>query len=566
VAREAKVVLTTLDKTKAGIDSAIRNFVSMDDAVKTVGKTIAGAFTTAAVIGFAKQVADFGVASYKAFADAERAAVSFNTALAARTDISRTSLERFNETFSKSFGVDGEAILGMETMLIASGRTQDQIENLMTAAQALSVATGKDLKTAVDELNKSYSGTEGRLGTLIPELKDLSDEQLRAGEGVDVILEKFGHLNETVADLSDTKIKNLSNAWGDFSETIGEALKPQLDWAVTALTATIDSMAAAIRKATGGETSEDKIADWERQLALQQTLLDEARRLRDPLMAGGLTRAEIIQYDEYNKIADEALSKIKILQSLIADAKAGPAGDVRGDMTTGAAVIPDPPRVERAAGEIVTALAPVAAAVEGISEQTGQIAEKAEQGGQGFRTMAVAAQGSANDIYNAFAGFGEIIDNGITTAVTASLSAFTMLGQAIYEQQYAWEDLGAAAVDVLAQVLRGLGAQLAALAAVKLLTFDWVGAAVAAAAAAAAFAAAGFASAWATDLSGGTASSGGSGGGGGSGGYSGAGASYTGAQAITFNFFNQGNVVGSGGMEELAAIINGIIKRDQRYT
>jgi hypothetical protein len=51
----------------------------------------------------------------------------------------------------------------------------------------------------------------------------------------------------------------------------------------------------------------------------------------------------------------------------------------------------------------------------------------------------------------------------------------------------------------------------------------------------------------------------------GSGGSSGTGASYTGSQPIIFNFYNQGNVVGSGGLEELAEIIDGLIKRNARY-
>lgn len=45
----------------------------------------------------------------------------------------------------------------------------------------------------------------------------------------------------------------------------------------------------------------------------------------------------------------------------------------------------------------------------------------------------------------------------------------------------------------------------------------------------------------------------------------GGGASYAGAQAITFNFYNQGNVVGAGGMQELAGLIEGLIAQRGRY-
>jgi len=48
-------------------------------------------------------------------------------------------------------------------------------------------------------------------------------------------------------------------------------------------------------------------------------------------------------------------------------------------------------------------------------------------------------------------------------------------------------------------------------------------------------------------------------------GTTGAGAQYTGSQAITFNFYNQGNVVGTGGLEELALIIDNLISRNARY-
>jgi hypothetical protein len=42
-------------------------------------------------------------------------------------------------------------------------------------------------------------------------------------------------------------------------------------------------------------------------------------------------------------------------------------------------------------------------------------------------------------------------------------------------------------------------------------------------------------------------------------------ATYSGAQNITFNFFNQGNVVGAGGMQELAQIIDSLIRQNARY-
>ena len=90
-----------------------------------------------------------------------------------------------------------------------------------------------------------------------------------------------------------------------------------------------------------------------------------------------------------------------------------------------------------------------------------------------------------------------------------------------------------------------------------------VAAPVAAAASAAAFVAAGFANAWASDLSGSGSSAGSSVASASS--SRGSGAAYTGAQAITFNFYNQGNVVGSGGLVELAHLLRDILVTEERY-
>lgn len=162
--------------------------------------------------------------------------------------------------------------------------------------------------------------------------------------------------------------------------------------------------------------------------------------------------------------------------------------------------------------------------------------------------------------------WASFVADSVGTLLGALGDALQAVGQALYNGESSWDSFGAIAVQALAQILAALGAQLAALAVFYALTLQWGKAAIAVAAATAAFIAAGVATAWANDLAGSGSSGSGSPSPSDSPGSSpGRGAQYTGSQPITFNFYNQGNVVGAGGMEELAAIIDSLIKRNARY-
>jgi hypothetical protein len=322
MARIAKTIITAEDKSKPGIQSAINNVLDLDGASKQLSKTLTTAFTAAGLVALGKQIADFGINSYKAFAEAERASISFNTALSGRMDISKGALERFNERFSEAFGVDGDAIQGMQTMLIASGRSQDQIEKMMEAANALSLATGEDLNSALDKLNKTFSGSAKELGKVIPGFIDLTKEQLANGKGIDLVVEKYGHLNRTISDSADVKIKNMKNAWADLTEAIGGSVAEWVNPVVEGLGKIFRAWTNAIsesnryreiqKKSTEIRTLEDnqflkqkRIGDINKELATKGDYPgQELKKERDQLAleVRNITTQIAIQEGEYKKL------------------------------------------------------------------------------------------------------------------------------------------------------------------------------------------------------------------------------------------------------------------------
>ncbi len=91
----------------------------------------------------------------------------------------------------------------------------------------LSNVTGTSLDAAFRQINGTYAGTIGRLAQLIPEVKNLTTEQLAAGEAVKLINNRFGELSRQLADDNiPQKLKNIKDTWGDLRESIGQAVAP----------------------------------------------------------------------------------------------------------------------------------------------------------------------------------------------------------------------------------------------------------------------------------------------------------------------------------------------------
>lgn len=205
-----------------------------ESSAATFGKVAAVAGTVSVALYKLGQEA---VECFKEFADQERSIAQFSTAMELSNTITTSqaeALRKYAEEMANLTGEDDEAIMSMEAFLAASGRNETQIRKLISAAADYSAATGKDMRSAVEELNKTFSGSEGRIGALVPALKGLTDEQLKAGKGIDVVAKQYEGFAAQMSNITDVRLKNLSNAWGDLRAAFGAnaaaALSPFLEW------------------------------------------------------------------------------------------------------------------------------------------------------------------------------------------------------------------------------------------------------------------------------------------------------------------------------------------------
>jgi hypothetical protein len=209
-ARNAKKGLTDLGSSSQSVASQLA-------APAAIAATV-----SAAVLAIARASAE----CVKEYATWQREQVQFNAAMKLSGSITREggeSLRKYAEEMATLTGADDGAILSMEAFLASAGRNEQQIKQLIQVAADYSTATGKDMRTAVEELNKTYSGSEGRIGQLIPALKDLTDEELKAGKGINVVGEQYKGFAAKLANTTDVELKNFKNAFSDLKAALGHS-------------------------------------------------------------------------------------------------------------------------------------------------------------------------------------------------------------------------------------------------------------------------------------------------------------------------------------------------------
>lgn len=138
-------------------------------------------------------------------------------------------------------GATDTAILSTQALIAGFGATPEQTQKLTAAAVEAAAALGVSLDQAAGQVAKTLGGYAGELGELIPELRNLTKEQLQAGEAADVLLERFGGTAEATRT-AETGFRNLSNAISDYIRSTVSGVSQS-----EGLTEALDDLAASIR-------------------------------------------------------------------------------------------------------------------------------------------------------------------------------------------------------------------------------------------------------------------------------------------------------------------------------
>lgn len=234
--KEAKKNIDNLTSSlnKLGKDAKNDSVSKLGDAWKRTSNTIKGAGLGAVIAGEVKLLK-------KELQAIKDTAEAFNVQLKAETKLAQaaknnpymdgTGVNRLKEFAGQLQSISDygdEELIPMMTELVASGRTEAQVMDIMSAAIDVAAGTGKNLQSVVEQLNKSFTGEAGELSNLSGKVKGLTKEQLQSGEAVKILAEQYKGISEEATKATGSA-KQLAMAQGDLAESWGKITKPAYD-------------------------------------------------------------------------------------------------------------------------------------------------------------------------------------------------------------------------------------------------------------------------------------------------------------------------------------------------
>lgn len=187
-----------------------------------------GRIARTAVLGASAAIAGFALALGKAVGAAQRQEDAVR-----KLDAALTGLGSSAETVSRQLQAQAaalqqqtrfgdEAIIQAQAYLATLGVTAEQLPKATQATVDLAAALGISLESAARNVGRTVGGFAGELGEVIPELNSLGKEALQAGEGIDLLAQKFSGRAQADAKTFSGAIAQVSNAFGDVLEAFGE--------------------------------------------------------------------------------------------------------------------------------------------------------------------------------------------------------------------------------------------------------------------------------------------------------------------------------------------------------
>jgi chemotaxis protein histidine kinase CheA len=241
-AKSAEGFSTRLDKALAEsqkeLDATGKAGEEAGKAVKKGGEDASGAWEVfkgvlgaEAVVGafnFIKDAAHslfdtFIVEGVKGAEEAEASLIKLKSALMISGDAANGTLEDFQDfanQLQKNTSADGDAVLSQLALAKQYGLTNAQAKQVVSTAQDMA-ARGYDADESVRKLSESFSGQAGKLAKLNPLLRDLTEEQLKAGAAADLLGAQFAGSAATKVQTFEGAIAQAKNAFGDLQEEIG---------------------------------------------------------------------------------------------------------------------------------------------------------------------------------------------------------------------------------------------------------------------------------------------------------------------------------------------------------
>ena len=154
---------------------------------------------------------------------AEKRLLATTKRLGFATDDFAKSLYEQASALQKVSTFGDETIISVQRLLLDLGATEQNIKPATKATLELASALGMDLNSAARLMGQALSGNVQTLSRYIPEVRNLTEAQIKNGETIDLIIEKLGGSSEAEVDTLYGALAQSRNLAGDLGEKFGAA-------------------------------------------------------------------------------------------------------------------------------------------------------------------------------------------------------------------------------------------------------------------------------------------------------------------------------------------------------
>ena len=204
---------------------AVKQAQSGFSSLKGTISNLKGVISGLAIVGTIKKISDYSKECTAAFSVQQKAISQLTVAVSNNKNLTQQSLKNLISYTGKlqNKSVYGDEVLqGQASYLAGLGLQEDQIKKVLEASVELSSAGIGTLDSNVQNLAKTLNGTSGKLGQIIPEFQNLTAEQLKNGEAIEVVRRKYqGFAKNLAGNTLDGVSSQFSNLVGDIKEKLG---------------------------------------------------------------------------------------------------------------------------------------------------------------------------------------------------------------------------------------------------------------------------------------------------------------------------------------------------------
>lgn len=305
MATEAKIILKAQNNMSKELNSAKSDLKGLSSVADSIGINLSkltkmGAIT-AALTALKKGVE----ACTNEFKDNElayaRLQASFN-----KTDYSRV-LDTISELSKVSLSSQTE-ITALAGKIASLGNSASDVERITTATVNWANVSGQDLNSALGNVMDTLNGSVGEMGKYLPALKELTAEELKAGQGIELIntnLSKYsnnvnaGTFNQTTKNISDS-ISTIKSSLGSMMIEMAGPWLNVVDSFLTKVASVLEGI-ADLASSMGGTIEGPAVKVNFTTEQLQQQAMDLARGYSEGNLSASALNYALASYNDTDR-------------------------------------------------------------------------------------------------------------------------------------------------------------------------------------------------------------------------------------------------------------------------